>query len=322
MATPRVCAGLILAALSMLYWQASVAFGADPEPLSISIRLNSPDQRHEDEIRRVLAEPTQIEIVDMPLRDVMRHLSDLHKIQILSDVKALEDVGASSDTQITFHVKNISLESALDLMLKDHDLTWIIQNGVLQITSNDRASEQLATRLYPVKDLVQKNAEGIADYKPLAAMIQKSIAMTAWDEVGGSSTIEPYAGLLVISTTEQVHRQIEGLLRAMRVAEARTSANPAAEAEARHESSDDTSSIQFVRWANDEVEVEASGSAEPEAPEPAASEHRTSEARTLGQVPKMVEETENRVLQELNNPTTVEFVDTELATHSITLFSP
>lgn len=218
MATPRVCAALVLAAVLSLSLPVPSAPAAEPEPRSISIRLNSPDQQQEDEIRLVLTQPTHIEMVDMPLSDAIQYLSDLHNIQILIDHKALEDAGASAETLITFKVENISLESALELMLRDHDLTWMVSNGVLLITSNDRASERLSTRLYPVNDLVQKNAEGVADYKPLIGTIQITIDMVSWDEVGGPGTVSPYAGVLVVSQTEQTHRKLEAFLIAMRKA--------------------------------------------------------------------------------------------------------
>lgn len=331
MATPRVCTVLVLLAALLMPWIAVRATRAqEPKWQPVSFPLVTLDQQQEDKIRRELESQTRIETIDTELQQLVAYLADLHKIQILLDHNSLEDAGFDASTLITFHVENISLESALELMLREHGLTWTIEKGVLLITSVDRAMEQLVTRVYPVKDLVTKNADGVTEYKPLIGMIQNSIAIAAWDAVGGSSSIEPFAGLLVISTSEQVHRQIEALLQAVRKAESRETAKPAAEADARIESSAEESSIALIRYADDETDPFASKAAErnaaesadpftteaapPEAAKPRTSSHATFEALARGQVPKMVREAEKRILQELNEPTTFEFVQTELST--------
>jgi hypothetical protein len=46
------------------------------------------------------------------------------------------------------------LRSALKLMLEPHELTYVIQDEVMQITTVTKADEKLTTRVYPVADLV------------------------------------------------------------------------------------------------------------------------------------------------------------------------
>lgn len=198
----------------------------------------SPDYQHEQRIREELMQPTSIDMVDTPLVDVVAYLMDAHDIQILLDAQALEDVGASADTPVIMHVKNISLASALELMLGDHDLTWVVRHGVLLITSSDRAAERLSTRMYPVGDLLAKKDDGALDYTPLLHALTTTIAPTSWNEVGGSGSVVPYNGVLVIAQTEQVHQQTEqlfnGLRRALRQESERQNA-PADQAAVRHE---------------------------------------------------------------------------------------
>ncbi|MBX3413505.1 MAG: hypothetical protein KF708_12515 [Pirellulales bacterium] len=321
MATPRVCAALVLATLSSLCWWVPCAPAAEPTPRSISIYLDSPDRRHEDEIRQLLTAPTMIDMVEVPLADVIAYLSDYHHLQILLDRRGIEEAGCDGGVPITLKVKNISLESALNLMLDDLDLTWIIENGVLRITSHDRAEQHLTARLYPVSDLVAKQPDGTVAYEPLVRVLTKTIAPSTWDEVGGPSSIVPYAGLLVVSTTDQIHRQCVSLLQAMRSDAARANAPPAAEADARHEPNDERSPARLVRWSKDELRSEEENDpfgAEPEAATSAAStpvarDHRSTDRLLPGQAPEIARESEKRVQQELNRPTTVEFVETELS---------
>ena len=67
------------------------------------------------------------------------YLKDLHSIEIQIDEKALADMGIGSDTPITRNLKGITLRSALRLMLKELDLTYVIRDEVLSITTPGRS---------------------------------------------------------------------------------------------------------------------------------------------------------------------------------------
>ena len=108
----------------------------------------------EKRIANALKDPTTLEFIEAPLQDVIDYLKELHDIEIQIDQGALEDVGIGSDTPITRNLKGISLRSALRLMLRDLDLTYVIQDEVLLITTPEEAETQLATKVYPVADLV------------------------------------------------------------------------------------------------------------------------------------------------------------------------
>ncbi len=108
----------------------------------------------EKEITEALKSDTLVDFIEMPLGDVMDFLKDRHDIEIQLDTKALEDVGITSDEPITKELSGISLRSALRLILRDLELTYMIQNEVLLITTPEEAETQLSTRVYPVADLV------------------------------------------------------------------------------------------------------------------------------------------------------------------------
>ena len=108
----------------------------------------------EKKITEALKSPTTLEFMETPLTDVVDYLKDLHKIEIQLDNKALGDVGVAPDTPITRNLKGVSLRSALRLMLRELDLTYLIDNEVLLITTPEQADARLATKVYPVADLV------------------------------------------------------------------------------------------------------------------------------------------------------------------------
>jgi hypothetical protein len=87
---------------------------------------------------------------------VINAFKDATKLPIQADTRALEEAGIVLDTPITFSVKNLSAQSALNLMLANLDLTWTIHNGTVLITTQERAEspDYLITKVYAVQDLV------------------------------------------------------------------------------------------------------------------------------------------------------------------------
>ena len=109
----------------------------------------------EKKIEAALKSPTQLEFIETPLQDVIDYLKDFHKIEIQVDRKSLGDVGLDPSTlPITKNLKGISLRSALKLTLRDLDLTYVIEDEVLLITTPEEAETRLTTKVYPVADLV------------------------------------------------------------------------------------------------------------------------------------------------------------------------
>ncbi len=83
-----------------------------------------------------------MEFIETPLQDVIDFLKDFHQIEIQIDQKSLDDVGIGTDTPITRNLKGITLRSALRLLLRDLDLTYLIRDEVLLIHSG-RSRNQL-----------------------------------------------------------------------------------------------------------------------------------------------------------------------------------
>jgi hypothetical protein len=108
------------------------------------------EQRILDELNK----PTTMDVVEMPLRDVMRFLADSHGIPIVLSAKKLEEASISLETPVTKSLHGITLRSALRLILKDLELSYLVQDEVVQITTPEDAAVQLTHKVYPVGDLV------------------------------------------------------------------------------------------------------------------------------------------------------------------------
>ena len=105
----------------------------------------------------------------------------------------------------------MSLGAALTLMLKQLDLTYVVQYEALHITTPEEAENELTTVAYPVTDLIRyRDSDGKpwSDFDTLIETITSTISPDAWEEVGGAGAIEAIpiqdTDVLVISQTQQI----------------------------------------------------------------------------------------------------------------------
>jgi len=109
----------------------------------------------EAKIRKALKKKVIVDFRKTPLREATAFLKDYVKVEIQLDFKALREAGIESDTPITFDVSNISLKSALNLMLRPLDLTYVYKDEVLLITTPEQVEKYLKVKVYDVRDLLR-----------------------------------------------------------------------------------------------------------------------------------------------------------------------
>jgi Flp pilus assembly secretin CpaC len=111
------------------------------------------DER-ERQIEQKLLEPTTVGFSNTPLHKVIEDLRALHNVNIVADTAALNRDGISLDAPLSLTVSGISLKSALNLLLKQAQLTYVIKDQVLLVTTEDNARGKYKQVIYPVTDLV------------------------------------------------------------------------------------------------------------------------------------------------------------------------
>lgn len=222
--------GLVVALWSGLVLWAGAAEQGKKGPGKKGAAVTQPREPYspgmnEQRIENALRAPTSVEFFETPLKDVLDFLRDHHQIQINLDTKNVEDVGVSSDTPITRTLDNVSLASALNLILRDLELTWTVKDEVLLITTPEQAQREefLITKLYDVADLVVVRDEAGElgdDYDSLIELLTTQVRPNTWDNVGGPASVcpAPFGGAkaLVVTQDYQVHRAIEKLLKDLR----------------------------------------------------------------------------------------------------------
>ncbi|HTQ39737.1 MAG TPA: permease prefix domain 1-containing protein [Pirellulales bacterium] len=101
------------------------------------------------EMQAALNDITTIEFQGTPLSDAMEFLADQHHVQIIFDTGALKGAGLDQSTlQITLRVQDIQLKTALDLILHEWNLTYMVHDGFMEITTKEKADSTLVTRVY------------------------------------------------------------------------------------------------------------------------------------------------------------------------------
>jgi len=147
-----------------------------------------------------------LQVVDEPLESVLAQFGQEFSIPIHIDRGALEECGISAETEVTIDLHGIKLRSALNLIFREPSLvglTYIIQDEVLLITSEDRANESLKTVVYDVKAFPARIDE----------VILATVAQDSWVHSTGEGVLQKLKpGVLVIAQTQAVHRKIEALL--------------------------------------------------------------------------------------------------------------
>jgi len=87
------------------------------------------------------------------LKDLKAAIEGQYGIPVVFDTKALEGFDLEEPT-ITENLPGIPLRSALRQILGANDLTYVVKNDVLKITTKEAASTDLIVKAYPVGDLV------------------------------------------------------------------------------------------------------------------------------------------------------------------------
>jgi type II secretory pathway component GspD/PulD (secretin) len=114
----------------------------------------------EQSIERKLTTPVNMNFKDQSLKDAIEILGNVNNVNIYTDMAALDAAGVNLSQPTSLKVENISLKSALNLLLKQAKLTYVIKDEVLQITTEDEARGKLKQVTYPVADLVIMPSDG------------------------------------------------------------------------------------------------------------------------------------------------------------------
>lgn len=160
----------------------------------------------EQKIHAALDSKTTQSFIETPLSEAIRAIGDAHEIPIVIDSRALEEIGLDADIGVNANLKNISLRSFLRLMLRDLDMTYVVKDEVMQITTTEAAEDNLAVEMYILpENLVEKSDQVIE-------VLTATVVPDTWKPSGGPSTAMAIDQVLVVSTTCDVHEDVKKFL--------------------------------------------------------------------------------------------------------------
>lgn len=181
---------------------------------------NKASAKSAEALQKILEERVTLDLIDTTLRDSMEIIKEEHAgLNIIIDDAALVLAGINADDEtINLSISNITLQSALRLMLRSIDLTYLFKNECLVITTIEEAECNPEIRIYPVVDLVNKSkSESVAQsVDMLIDAITANVAPESWEEVGGNGTIRYFQGQLIVAQSHEVHERLEAMLQLLR----------------------------------------------------------------------------------------------------------
>jgi len=109
----------------------------------------------EKQINDRLSTLVNVNYKNRPIAEVMQDFAAVTNIPIIMDGRAMADASVQSDSPVTLELTNpISLKSALNLVLAEFGLTYIIEDDVLKITTHEAKRTRVWAKTYRVTDLV------------------------------------------------------------------------------------------------------------------------------------------------------------------------
>lgn len=109
----------------------------------------------EQAIQNALKTKVDAKFLNQPLSEVVETLGRMAGVNVYLDPQGLHAEGVTTDEPISINLTEpISLRSALNLILEPLHLSYVIQNEVLRITSEQTRDSDTFPRVYNVADLV------------------------------------------------------------------------------------------------------------------------------------------------------------------------
>jgi general secretion pathway protein D len=134
----------------------------------------------ERDIQRKMEDRVKVNYKERPLGEVLDDLNQMTGIPIVMDNRALAQIRVTPTDPVSLSVPNgVPLRSALNLMLRDLDLTYVIENDVLNITSFEAKRSKVYPVTYRVTDLVTPIPNFTSSYEDgLAGALRSAYQMS------------------------------------------------------------------------------------------------------------------------------------------------
>jgi hypothetical protein len=214
-------AALCLAIASLLWMpafaQSNVSDGAASEAAKPNNQQGDQSrwEANHERVKQAFVEAVEFEFFETPLNDVIEFIAERSDFNFTFDENALDELGLDTSQLVTQSVKNVALRTAMELILRPIELTYVIRDGVVVITTEEKAQQLLITKHYPVRDLLHADFPA-KSMDQLIRVVTTTIAPESWEETGGPATICSYQGILIARQTDRAHDELAQLIEELR----------------------------------------------------------------------------------------------------------
>lgn len=124
-----------------------------------------PPTKEDKEVTSKLDMTVSVDFKNKPLGDVLNELRAMTSVNIVPDMVNLQTDNVSLDQPVTISLDKVRLKTALDLLLKNARLTYVVHDGVLLVTTPAGQKGRNERRIFPVADLIVPvdNMTNVAD---------------------------------------------------------------------------------------------------------------------------------------------------------------
>jgi hypothetical protein len=157
-------------------------------------------------------------------KQVIEDLSERTGQSLIVDPNALKEAESDYSDPVNIKLNKVTVRTILRAVLANERLTYVIQEGTIQIVTPERAKQMMIVRTYPVSDIVAPtgfaarfgpfiaHAQMLANVQTLVAIVQNSVDPNIWRENGGggSITFHESSMSLIIRAPAEFHYQFAG----------------------------------------------------------------------------------------------------------------
>jgi hypothetical protein len=177
---------LVAAAVLPAAWAAESATKVTATEVKSPVpRGPATDEQRNAEIRAKLAKRTDAAFIETPFDQVLDFLSDAVDVPFHVKGRVLDEVGISRDFPVTSHLEDVTVATALELILDDVQLEFAVDRGLVIISTPDDLQAKMVVRTYQLRMLLPDLASEQIDREAgrLAAIIAAQIAPETWGQV-------------------------------------------------------------------------------------------------------------------------------------------
>lgn len=157
--------------------------------------------------RAALAKQAEVDFSGSPLRAAIDQLQSESGVPIVVNLRELEPVSIDPDTPIYLSAKG-SLREILRRIGEPLELTYIITESAIELTTRDHANESPSLRFYDLSYVLPNSANASA----VVQALQNSVDPNSWTSAGGTSVITLVGSMMIVSAPDSTQQHVEVML--------------------------------------------------------------------------------------------------------------